>query len=210
MLLNVLPEAIANRLRHGETTIADSFSEVTVLFADLVGFTNLSSARKPQEIVAMLNDLFTRFDDSARRVGVEKIKTIGDAYMAVAGLPTPYPDHARRVVLLAMEVLRHVEEFRERTGAQLSIRVGINSGPVVAGIIGSTKFIYDLWGDTVNVASRMESHGVADRIQVTRTVYERLSKEFQFEQRGDVEVKGKGKVETWLLCDLPVAEPIVK
>jgi len=206
LLLNILPEVIADRLRDGETTIADSFSEATVLFADLVGFTELSGTRGPQELVAMLNNLFTRFDESAQRIGVEKIKTIGDAYMAVAGLPKPCPDHARRIVLLALEMLQNLEDFREQTGARLSLRIGINSGPVVAGVIGSTKFIYDLWGDTVNVASRMESHGVADRVQVTRAVYEQIKNEFPFEHRGEIEVKGKGAIETWLLSAPAAAE----
>lgn len=203
LLLNILPGPIAERLKGGETTIADHFAEVSVLFADIVGFTTLSSRTSARDMVDMLNQLFIRFDQSAQSAGVEKIKTIGDAYMAVAGLPTPYPDHARRIVNLALDMLRHVREFREQTGFPLSVRIGVNSGPVVAGVIGSTKFIYDLWGDTVNVASRMESHGIADMIQVTRSVYEQLSTEFEFEERGGVEVKGKGVTETWLLC-LPV------
>jgi class 3 adenylate cyclase len=199
LLLNILPMPIAERLRSGETRIADNYAEVTVLFADLVGFTSLSERKSPQQMVDMLNDLFTRFDSSAERNGVEKIKTIGDAYMAVAGLPTPYKDHARRIVMLAVDILKHIRDFREETGADLSLRIGVNSGPVVAGVIGSTKFIYDLWGDTVNVASRMESHGIPGTIQVTRKVYEQLSREFEFEERGSIEVKGKGVLETWLL-----------
>jgi class 3 adenylate cyclase len=199
LLLNILPVPIAERLKSGETRIADNFAEVTVLFADLVGFTNLSASSSPREMVDMLNELFTRFDDSARRNGVEKIKTIGDSYMAVAGLPTPCDDHARRIVMLALEILEHLRDFREETGANLSIRIGVNSGPVVAGVIGSTKFIYDLWGDTVNVASRMESHGVPGTIQVTGAVYEALAEQFDFEQRGSIEIKGKGVLETWLL-----------
>jgi class 3 adenylate cyclase len=199
LLLNILPGPIADRLRGGETRIADSFADVTVLFADLVGFTRLSAKTPPHELVDMLNDLFTRFDGSARRHGVEKIKTIGDAYMAVAGLPTPYPDHTRRIVMLAIEILEHMRDFRMETGSDLSIRIGINCGPVVAGVIGSSKFIYDLWGDTVNVASRMESHGIPGTIQVTRAVYEQLSNEFEFEERGTIEIKGKGALETWLL-----------
>jgi class 3 adenylate cyclase len=199
LLLNILPMPIAERLKGGETRIADNFAEVTVLFADLVGFTKLSAKASPQQMVDMLNELFTGFDESAQRNGVEKIKTIGDAYMAVAGLPTPYPDHTRRIVLLALDILEHVANFRERTGSDLSIRIGVNCGPVVAGVIGSTKFIYDLWGDTVNVASRMESHGVPGTIQVTRAVYEQLADEFEFEERGGIEVKGKGVLETWLL-----------
>jgi len=199
LLLNILPGPIADRLRGGETRIADNFAEVTVLFADLVGFTRLSTKSSPQEMVGMLNELFTRFDESARQNGVEKIKTIGDAYMAVAGLPTPYVDHTRRIILLALAILEHVQDFAMETGSELSIRIGVNSGPVVAGVIGSTKFIYDLWGDTVNVASRMESHGIPGMIQVTRPVYEQLAGEFDFAGRGGIEVKGKGMLEAWLL-----------
>jgi class 3 adenylate cyclase len=199
LLLNILPMPIAERLKGGETSIADNFAEVTVMFADLVGFTNLSAKTAPGEMVSLLNDLFTRFDHSAHRYGVEKIKTIGDAYMAVAGLPTPHPDHARRIAGLALEILDHMRDFRDETGWNLSIRMGINSGPVVAGVIGSSKFIYDLWGDTVNVASRMESHGLPGTIQVTRSVYEHLSSEYDFKERGAIEVKGKGMLETWLL-----------
>ena len=199
LLLNILPGPIADRLRGGETRIADNFAEVTVLFADLVGFTRLSGKTSPQQLVGMLNELFTRFDESASRNGVEKIKTIGDAYMAVAGLPTPYADHTRRIVRLALEIIEHVHDFATETGTDLSIRIGVNSGPVVAGVIGSSKFIYDLWGDTVNVASRMESHGVPGMVQVTRSVYEQLAGEFEFEERGGIEVKGKGILEAWLL-----------
>jgi len=206
LLLNILPGPIAERLKGGETRIADSFAEVTVLFADIVGFTNLSSTTSPRDLVHMLNDLFTRFDQSAHRNGVEKIKTIGDAYMAVAGLTNPHPDHSRRVVKLALEMLDHVRDFREENGVPLSVRIGVNSGPAVAGVIGSSKFIYDLWGDTVNVASRMESHGVPGMIQVTRPVYEKLKDEFEFEERGTVEVKGKGALEAWLLCSPEYAE----
>jgi class 3 adenylate cyclase len=169
------------------------------MFADLVGFTSLSSKTTPGEMVDLLNELFTRFDRAARRNGVEKIKTIGDAYMAVAGLSNPYPDHARRIMNLALEILEVLREFRRETGADLSIRIGINSGPVVAGVIGSTKFIYDLWGDTVNVASRMESHGLPPTIQVTRSVYAQVSREYDFRGRGVIDVRGKGVLETWLL-----------
>ncbi|HYI94183.1 MAG TPA: adenylate/guanylate cyclase domain-containing protein [Bryobacteraceae bacterium] len=200
LLLNILPGPIAERLKGGETRIADNFAEVTVLFADIVGFTRLSSRTSPAEMVDLLNRLFTRFDACAQELGVEKIKTIGDAYMAVAGLPTPYEDHSHRMVKLALRMLEEVRDFSEETGAGLSVRIGINSGPAVAGVIGSTKFIYDLWGDTVNVASRMESHGVAGMIQVTRAVYEKLAGEFEFCERGEIEIKGKGVLETWLLC----------
>lgn len=199
LLLNILPGPIAERLKAGETKIADSFAEVTVLFADIVGFTTLSAKATPRETVDMLNDLFTRFDEAAQRCGVEKIKTIGDAYMAVAGLPTPDPNHARRIVMLALEMLEEVQAFSHETGGDISVRIGVNSGPVCAGVVGSTKFIYDLWGDTVNLASRMESHGLPGMIHVTRPVYEQLAHEFQFAGRGFIEVKGKGSLETWFL-----------
>ena len=199
LLLSILPRPIAERLKAGENSIADSFAEVSVLFADLVGFTKLSSNIPPTELVELLNQLFTKFDEAAERNGVEKIKTIGDAYMAVAGLPTPYPDHARRIVDLALDMLDEIEAFNSRYGVELALRIGVNSGPVVAGVIGSSKFIYDLWGDTVNVASRMESHGVPGMIQVTRAVYDELSGMHDFSERGLIEVKGKGSVETWLL-----------
>ena len=179
-------------MKAGETKIADSFAEVTVLFADIVGFTTLSAKATPRETVDMLNDLFTRFDEAAQHCGVEKIKTIGDAYMAVAGLPVPDPDHARRIVRLALEMLEEVQAFSHETGGEISVRIGVNSGPVCAGVVGSTKFIYDLWGDTVNLASRMESHGLPGMIQVTRSVYEQLAHEYEFAGRGFIDVKGRG------------------
>ncbi len=199
LLLNVLPAPIANRLRGGEERIADGFAEVTVAFADLVGFTELSSNMPPHDVVTMLNGLFTRFDAAAQDLGIEKIKTVGDAYMAVCGLPEPVPDHAERMVRMAIRMIHISREHALEYNTSLKLRVGINSGPVVAGVIGKSKYIYDLWGDTVNLASRMEAAGVPDSVQVTRTVYERLQGQFVFEARGAIEVKGKGKVETWLL-----------
>ena len=150
-------------------------------------------------LVEWLNDLFTRFDLAANELGIEKIKTIGDAYMAVCGLPEVCEDHSERVLQLAQRLIRIAREFSAERGTSLHLRIGVNAGPVVAGIIGRRKFIYDLWGDTVNVASRMESHGVADAIQVTRPVFERLHDRYSFEARGSIEVKGKGQVEAWLL-----------
>jgi len=199
LLLNILPEAIATRLKSGEGTIADHFAEVTVLFADIVGFTVLSSKIPPGEVVEFLNQLFTRYDALAHRLGVEKIKTIGDAYMAVAGVPAPATDHARRVAELALGIVDETGKFGAEMGLNISVRVGVNSGPVVAGVIGTSKFIYDLWGDTVNVASRMESHGEPGRVQVTRPVYEALKDEYSLSPRGTIEVKGKGAIETWIL-----------
>ena len=206
LLLSILPRPIADRLKAGENSIADNFAQVSVLFADLVGFTKLAATISPSELVELLNRLFTRFDHAAQRNGVEKIKTIGDAYMAVAGMPTAYPDHASRLMALALDMLDEVRAFNNEIGANLALRIGINSGPVVAGVIGSSKFIYDLWGDTVNVASRMESHGVPGMIQVTRPVYEELCGQHDFSARGLIEVKGKGVVETWLLRSRECAE----
>lgn len=199
LLINILPEPIAERLKRGETTIADSFAEVSVLFADIVGFTNLASTHSAAEIVTILNGMFTAFDGAVREHGVEKIKTIGDCYMAVAGLPEPCTDPTRTIAETALDFLDLVKAYGERLGIPFSVRIGINSGPVVAGVIGTMKFIYDLWGDTVNVASRMESTGVPGAIQVTRAVYERLGGEYEFENRGPIAVKGKGEMNVWLL-----------
>jgi class 3 adenylate cyclase len=199
LLLNVLPAPIANRLRGGEKGIADGFAEVTVAFADLVGFTALSSEMPPAEVVTLLNGLFTRFDVAASELGIEKIKTVGDAYMAVCGLPVPVPNHAERMVRMAIRMVHITREHAMEHGVSMKLRVGINSGPVVAGVIGQSKYIYDLWGDTVNLASRMESGGIPDSVQVTRPVYEKLKDQFVFESRGEIEVKGKGHVEAWVL-----------
>ncbi|UVC18655.1 adenylate/guanylate cyclase domain-containing protein [Mesorhizobium onobrychidis] len=199
LLLNVLPAPIANRLRGGEEGIADGFAEVTVAFADIVGFTALTSEMPPHEVVTFLNGLFTRFDAAAQDLGIEKIKTVGDAYMAVCGLPVPVPNHAERMVRMAIRMIHITREHAMEHKIPMKIRVGVNSGPVVAGVIGKSKYIYDLWGDTVNLASRMESGGIADSVQVTRAVYEQLKDQFVFEPRGAIEVRGKGKVEAWLL-----------
>jgi class 3 adenylate cyclase len=199
LLLNVLPAPIANRLRGGEKGIADGFAEVTVAFADIVGFTQMSSEMPPGEVVTLLNGLFSRFDEAAHELGIEKIKTVGDAYMAVCGLPLEVPDHAARMVRMAIRMVHITREHAMEYQVSMKLRVGINSGPVVAGVIGKSKYIYDLWGDTVNLASRMESGGLPDMIQVTRPVYEKLKDQFVFEARGEIEVKGKGSVEAWLL-----------
>jgi adenylate cyclase len=199
LLLNILPVPIAERLKAGAELIADHFDEVSVLFADLVGFTELSARSPAAEIVEMLNELFSQFDQAADELGVEKIKTIGDAYMAVCGLPEPRADHADRMVRMALRMLAIVREFNSVSGVNLRTRIGIHAGPVVAGVIGRNKFIYDLWGDTVNLASRMESHGVAGAVQMTQNVMEPLAGRYPFEARGLIEVKGRGAVETWLL-----------
>ena len=179
--------------------IADKFEQVTVLFADIVSFTELAAAMPAHVLVELLNDLFTRFDLAAQKLGIEKIKTIGDAYMAVCGLPEPCADHSERMVNMAQQMMEIAREFSENRGMLVRLRIGINSGPVVAGVVGRNKFIYDLWGDTVNLASRMESHGLPDTIQVTRSVMESIQGRYPFERRGYVEVKGKGAIETWTL-----------
>jgi adenylate cyclase len=199
LLLNVLPEPIAARLKAGEGIIADGFPEVSVLFADIVDFTPLADRLRPEEVVALLDEIFTAFDALADRHGLEKIKTIGDAYMVAGGLPVPRQDHEEAVAEMALGMLEEVARCAERFGTPLSVRIGIDTGPVVAGVIGRRKFIYDLWGDTVNTASRMESHGLPGTIQATRTVYDRLRDRYEFEERGSVSVKGKGAMTTYLL-----------
>ncbi len=208
LLLNILPASIASRLiRHGGT-IADGFAEVTVLFADIVGFTRMSARLKPETVVEMLNSLFCEFDDLAGKLGLEKIKTIGDCYMVAAGLPEPRTDHAEAVAEMALDMLRAVAAYSERTGEALHVRIGLNSGPVVAGVIGKRKFIYDMWGDTVNTASRMESHAMPNTIQLSDATHQLLEGKFQMTARGPIEVKGKGEMSTWLLDDRLDAAPV--
>jgi class 3 adenylate cyclase len=202
LLLNILPKPIADRLRNGETHIVNSFDEVTVMFADLVGFTALSTQIEPTKLVFFLGQIFSAFDELADRHGIEKIKTIGDSYMAVAGLPLPHHDHASAVARMALDMHEVIEKFSRQSEGILKVRIGICTGPVIAGIIGQNKFIYDLWGDTVNTASRMESHGVPGRTQAAATTYEVLRDRFQFEERGVIEVKGKGSMNTYFLCSV--------
>ncbi|MBM0741125.1 PAS domain S-box protein [Phormidium sp. CLA17] len=200
LLLNVLPQAIAERLKRGQKIIADSFTEATVLFADLVGFTELSTSISPNELVELLNSVFSKFDQLADHHQLEKIKTIGDAYMVVAGLPIPRADHVRAIADIALDMQHEITKIRVQDGRPLSLRIGIHTGPVIAGVIGIRRFTYDLWGDTVNVASRMESQGEPERIQVTDAVYNRLKNGYNFERRGSVAIKGKGDMTTyWLL-----------
>ena len=199
LLLNVLPAEVANRLKLGQATIADSFAEVTVLFADIVDFTSLSARISAEQLVQMLNQVFSAFDRLAEKYGLEKIKTIGDAYMIVSGLNGPYPNRAEAVADMALEMQSELRKLSEITGIDLKVRIGIDTGPVVAGVIGTKKFIYDLWGDTVNTASRMESQGLAGQIQVTQRYYERLVGKYQFEKRGVIQVKGKGEMIAYLL-----------
>jgi class 3 adenylate cyclase len=199
LLLNVLPDSIAARLKQTEGVIADDFPEVTVLFADIVDFTSRSERITPEQVVEVLNDLFSGFDRLTRQRGLEKIKTIGDAYMVVGGLPEPRSDHAEAVADMALAILGEVAGRSDPGGQPLQVRIGIDTGPVVAGVIGTAKFSYDLWGDTVNTASRMESHGVPGCIQVTGRTYRRLCDRYRFERRGPIPVKGKGDIVTYFL-----------
>jgi adenylate cyclase len=207
LLLNVLPRAIAERLKGRPEIVADSFTEViadsfpevTVLFADIVDFTRFSSGVSAEVLVELLNDVFTRFDVIADAHGLEKIKTIGDAYMAAAGLPVPAPDHAPRAAAMALDMLEALRRFSQTSPYRLEVRIGICTGTAVAGVIGRRKFLYDLWGDTVNTASRMESHGVPGRIQITESTRRQLDASFAVQRRGGVQIKGKGLMDTWFL-----------
>jgi len=199
LLLNVLPELIAARLKRGEEPIADHHDDISVLFADLAGFTVRSAHETPAETVAVLNEVFSVFDGLVSRYGLEKIRTIGDSYMVAAGVPVARSDHAHAICAMAIDLRREVAGLNSEHDWDLSFRIGINSGPAVAGIVGREKFHYDLWGDTVNIASRMESHGLPDQIQVTESVYERVKNDFILERRGVIDVKGKGPTVTYLL-----------
>jgi guanylate cyclase len=199
LLTNVLPRSIAERLKAATQAIAEQFDEASIVFADVVEFTPLSERLRPDEVVGILDRLFSRFDALVERHGMEKIKTIGDAYMAAAGVPDPRPDHARAAALLALDMREAAASSSVAGEMGLRLRIGINSGPVVAGVIGTKRFLYDLWGDSVNTASRMESHGTPDRIQITRETYELVRNEFVCEPRGTISVKGKGEMATWYL-----------
>jgi len=201
LLLNVLPAPVAARLKKQEGTIADAFDAVTVLFADIVGFTPLAERLSAQDVVAVLDRVFVRWDALADRHGVEKIKTIGDAYMVAGGIPVVSDDHAEAVAAMALAMRGEAAQVAAEMGLPLEIRIGIDTGPVVAGVIGRAKFIYDLWGDTVNTASRMESHAPPGTIQVTQRTYERLRERYVFQERGPIEVRGKGPMTTYLLLD---------
>ena len=199
LLLNILPRSIAERLKRGEHTIAERHAEVTVMFADLVDFSTLANHTDAQELVALLNDLFSRFDRLAGRYGLEKIKTIGDCYLLVGGLPEPRATHASDVAGMALEMLAGLAELNRQRGLQLHMRIGLHSGPVVAGVIGSRKFTYDLWGVTVNLAARVQASGLPDRVNVSAGTYELLKHDFRFTERGIVECKGVGRVQTYLV-----------
>ncbi len=199
LLLNILPRPIAERLKSGEHTIAERVGDASVLFADIVGFTPLSEKMSAEALVSVLDEVFSEFDRAASLHGLEKIKTIGDAYMVAAGLPTPREDHLEAIADMALEMRRAIARVNEHRGLSLAVRIGIHSGPVVAGVIGTTKFSYDVWGDTVNTASRMESHGAPGEIQVTNRVRERLQESYEFSEPRIVNVKGKGELETCFL-----------
>jgi class 3 adenylate cyclase len=199
LLLNILPKPIADRLKESDGIIADGYESVTVLFADIVGFTPLAETMEPAEVVALLNEVFSAFDELVEENGLEKIKTIGDGYMVAGGLPTPREDHAEAVAETALRLREAIAEIAVAARCNLEVRMGMDSGPVVAGVIGKRKFSYDLWGDTVNIASRMESHCNPGNIQVTDRAYERLRERFAFEERGAVQIKGKGEMRAYLL-----------
>lgn len=199
LLLSILPKPVADQLKQSQNTIADSFPDATVLFADIVNFTQLSSHRSPIELVSLLNRIFSAFDQLAEQHELEKIKTIGDAYMVVGGLPTPREDHAEAIAELALDMQKEVVRLNVETGEDFSIRIGISTGPVVAGVIGTKKFIYDLWGDTVNMASRMESQGLPGCIQITKETYSRIRGKYEIVERGTIQVKGKGEMMAYLL-----------
>ncbi len=199
LLLNMLPEEVAELLKTGPRTIASHFDSISVLFADLVGFTPLSQQMKPEQIVDLLNQFFSHFDQLVDEQQVEKIRTIGDSYMVAAGVPTPTPDHALALARVAIGIRDYVMEMPAFNGHRLDFRIGINSGPAVGGVIGTKKFQYDVWGDTVNTASRMESHGVAGKIQISEATWKLVGDEFVCTPRGMIDVKGKGVMKTWFL-----------
>lgn len=199
LLLNILPAPIAERLKENDMRIADHYDSVTVMFADLVNFTQMSERMPPAQLIDLLSQVFLRFDKLAEKYQVEKIKTIGDAYMVISGAPVVCADHAHRIAGMALEMQEALQDVAAKTGISLNMRIGINSGPVVAGVIGSSKFSYDLWGDTVNMASRMEETCLTGAIQVTQETYRLLQDSYQFSPRFGIDVKGKGIVDTFVL-----------
>ena len=199
LLLNLLPEPIAERLKEEPGVIADKFEKATILFADLVNFTQISTTMPATKLVYLLNEIFSSFDELTEKHGLEKIKTIGDAYMVAGGIPIVRPDHAEASAEMALDMLVAIDELNVKLEASFDLRIGINSGPVVAGVIGTKKFIYDLWGNAVNTASRMESHGVPGRIQVSFYTYELLRDKYEFEERGLIDIKGQGEMRTYFL-----------
>lgn len=208
LLLNVLPAEVAAVLKEEERTIAAYYESVSVLFADMVGSTPLASQMSPVEWVDLLNKVFLEFDSLVGKYGVEKIRTIGDNYMVAAGVPSPRPDHAHVLADLALDMLERLKAMQS-SGTPVAFRIGINSGPAVAGVIGKEKFHYDLWGDAVNVASRMESQGIPGKVQITRATYELVKDAFECEKHGVMSVKGKGEMETWyILGKKALAQPL--
>jgi len=199
LLLNILPEAIVTRLQGGEKDISDAFGSVSILFADIVNFTPLSQEIPPAELVEILNRIFSEFDDLSEKYGLEKIKTIGDAYMVACGLPQYREDHADQIANMALSMQDVIHNIALEIRRPIDIRIGINSGPVVAGVIGKKKFIYDLWGDTVNIASRMESHAINGSIQISESTYKLLKGKYSVEDRGIINIKGKGSMQAYLL-----------
>ena len=199
LLLNILPKEIAAILKNESRTIADHYQEASVLFADMVGFTPLSAQLPPVEMVELLNEVFSFFDSLLDKYGVEKIRTIGDSYMVASGVPRGRPDHAQALARMALDMRDYISTHTFRNGQRVSFRIGINSGSMIAGVIGRRKFVYDVWGDAVNVASRMESHGLGGAVQITQSTYELIKDEFVCEPRGTVNVKGKGEMEVWLV-----------
>ncbi len=202
LLKNMLPEAIAERMKSGES-IADRH-EGTVIFADIKGFTSMAMDRDANEVVTMLDRIFSRFDELAERHALEKIKTIGDCYMAVSGLPLPRFDHADRAVLMGLDIVNTMPSLREALGIDIDVRVGIHTGSLVAGVIGTHKYAYDVWGDTVNIASRMESHGLPGHIQISEDVKEMLGERFILEERGEISIKNRGKINTLFVKGLAI------
>jgi class 3 adenylate cyclase len=199
LLLNILPQAVAERFKNDQSFLAEGFPSVSILFADIVGFTGFSEKIAPDELVRFLNEVFSKFDALTEAYGLEKIKTIGDAYMAAGGVPTPSDNHVQRVCQMALKIQEVIQDIKNPGGLPLRMRIGISTGPVTAGVIGVKKFIYDLWGDTVNTASRMESHSESGSIQITGEVYELIKNEFDCKLRGEIQVKGKGGMTTYFL-----------
>jgi len=210
LLYNILPAAIADRLRNGEKLIAETYQEVTVMFADIVGFTHLSSQLGPYKTVHMLNEIFDRFDNLLKNYEIEKIKTIGDCYMVVAGAPKRNPLHCQQIAQFALDLVQTIGEYSANTSFDLKIRIGLHTGTVAAGIIGESKFSYDLWGEVVNLASRLESTSAPNRIHVSEVVKARLSDDFIFEENGSIELKGFGTVHSWFLSGKRISEDIVE
>jgi class 3 adenylate cyclase len=207
LLHNVLPESIANKLHDTseEAQLVDYREDVTVLFADLVGFTALTAKSDPHKTIATLSKIFRRFDAIIEQIGVEKIKTIGDAYMVASGIPDPTPHHIHKIAEVALEMREAVNKINHLLGHELELRIGMHTGPVLAGVLGTKRFLYDLWGDTVNIASRMESHGIPGEIQITEEVTNSLRGKFEINPRGRIDVKGRGSMNVYLL-----GKPILK